>query len=184
MNSPSNTTDSSSLVAIVSLGSNLPAGDKSPSDLLVSAMGRLSKISIESLASSLYRSEPLDCPAGSSNFINAVMGLHVSSSTSAAELLAVTQRIEAEFGRQRGSERNQSRTLDIDIISFADQVLESKDLTLPHPRATERRFVLLPLSEIYPDMVLPGQTASIMQLLARLPARESVERLPCIDVTN
>ncbi len=177
MNTPSNTTDSASLVAIVSLGSNLASGAISPADLVASAMGRLRKISIESLASSLYRSEPLDCPADSGDFINAVMGLRVSSSTSAAELLAVTQRIEAEFGRQRGSERNQARTLDIDIISYGDQLLESEDLTLPHPRATERRFVLLPLSEIYPDMVLPGQSMSIMQLLALLPEREKVERL-------
>ncbi len=178
MNSPSNTTASSTLIAVVSLGSNLPSSDKSPAELVVAAMDRLRGISIESQASSLYRSEPLDCPAGSGDFINAVMALQISSGTSPRELLAATQRIEAEFGRQRGAERNQARTLDIDIISYANQVLASEELILPHPRAAERKFVLLPLSEICPGMVLPGQTASIAQLVASLPEQERVQRLP------
>lgn len=177
MNSPSNTTDSSSLIAVVSLGSNLPDSDKSPAELVLAAMDRLRQISTESLTSSLYGSEPLDCPAGSSDFINAVMVLHVPSTTSATELLAITQGIEAEFGRQRGAQRNQARTLDIDIISYGNQMLESKDLILPHPRAAERKFVLLPLSEIHPELVLPGQTASVLQLLESLPEQESVWRL-------
>ncbi len=177
MNSPSNTTDSASLVAVVSLGSNLSSSGRSPADLIASAMERLRQISIESIESSLYSSEPLDCPVGSSDFINAVMALQLSPGTSAIEFLAATQRIETEFGRQRGTERNQSRTLDIDIISYGNQLLASENLILPHPRATERKFVLLPLAEIYPGLVLPGQTASIAQLLARLPEREQVQRL-------
>ena len=61
--------------------------------------------------------------------------------------------------------KNQARTLDIDIISFGNQELESSRLILPHPRATQRRFVLMPLAEIHPEMVLPGQSENIAQLL-------------------
>lgn len=177
MNSPSNITDKPSLVAVVSLGSNLPNADRTPAQLVRSAMERLRELGMESSASSLYRSEPLDCPPGSEDFINAVMTLRVSAGVSASQMLVATQGIEAEFGRRRGAEPNQARTLDIDIISYGNQVLESDELILPHPRAAQRKFVLLPLAEIDPHMILPGQTASVSQLLAALPESERVWRL-------
>jgi 7,8-dihydro-6-hydroxymethylpterin-pyrophosphokinase len=91
--------------------------------------------------------------------------------------LAVLQGIEADYGRQRSAEQNQARTLDIDIISYANQELESSRLILPHPRATQRRFVLMPLAEIHPEMVLPGHSENIAQLLAALPHVENVHLL-------
>lgn len=175
MNTPSNTTDSN-LVA-VSLGSNLPYLDRSPREVVLCAMESLRRISIESKASSLYMTTPIDCPPDVGDFINAAMILRLDPATSAHELLLTLQAIEADFGRQRGVEQNQARTLDIDIISFENQILESADLILPHPRAIERRFVLLPLAEIQPEMVLPGQSANLVQLLAGLSSTEDVRVL-------
>lgn len=177
MNSPRNTTASPSVDAVVSLGSNRALGDRAPADLVRAAISSLRRISQAASASSLYRSEPQDCPADSDDFINAVMVLQLPAATTAQELLAIAQRIEAQHGRQRGAERNLPRTLDIDIISYADQELETEELTLPHPRAAQREFVLLPLAEIDPDRVLPGLRSSIAQLLARLPQRGRVMRL-------
>ena len=102
------------------------------------------------------------------------MVLRVPSKTSANEFLAVLQGIEADYGRQRSAEKNQARTLDIDIISYGNQELETSRLILPHPRATQRRFVLMPLAEIHPEMVLPGQSKNIAQLLSLLPRNENV----------
>ena len=177
MSIPSNTTDSNSVTVAVSLGSNLPFLQHSPREIVLAAMQSLRGISIESRASSLYLSEPIDCPSGSEDFINAAMVLRLTSETSASELLVLLQGIEADYGRQRGAAQNQARTLDIDIISYGNQELESADLILPHPRATQRRFVLMPLAEIEPEMVLPGQTANIAQLLAGLPRIENVQLL-------
>ena len=168
----SNTTDSN-LVA-VSLGSNLPYLNLSPREIVFSAMESLRLISIEADSSSVYRSDPVDCPGGAGDFINAAMVLRVSSKTSANEFLAVLQGIEADYGRQRSAEKNQARTLDIDIISYGNQELETSRLILPHPRATQRRFVLMPLAEIHPEMVLPGQSKNIAQLLSLLPRNENV----------
>ena len=177
MSTPSNTTDSNSVTVAISLGSNLPYLKRSPREIVLAAIQSLQGISIESQASSLYLSEPIDCPSDAEDFINAAMVLRLASQTSAGELLAILQGIEADYGRQRGNEQNQPRTLDIDIISYGNQELVSIDLILPHPRATQRRFVLMPLAEIHPEMVLPGQSASIAQLLAALPRIENVQLL-------
>ncbi len=175
MSTPSNTTDSDSVWVAVSLGSNLPYLNRSPRELVLAAMESLRCLSLESHASSVYLSEPIDCPPDAEDFINAAMLLRVSAKTSAREFLMVLQGIEADYGRQRGSLQNQARSLDIDIISYGNQELESPDLVLPHPRATQRRFVLMPLAEIDPEMVLPGQAANLGQLLAGLPLIENVQ---------
>lgn len=177
MSTPSNTTDSSSVTVAVSLGSNLPFSNRSPREIVLAAMESLRQISIDSQASSVYLSEPIDCPKGAEDFINAAMVLRVDATTSAHELLMVLQGIEADYGRQRSGVQNQARTLDIDIISYGNQVLESSDLVLPHPRAAQRRFVLMPLAEIHPELVLPGQSANIAQLLAELGPGENVQIL-------
>jgi len=177
MSTPSNTTDSNSVTVAVSLGSNLPYLNRSPREVVLAAMESLRRISIDSEASSLYLSEPIDCPVDAEDFINAAMVLRLSAKTSARELLVVLQGIEADFGRQRSAAQNQARTLDIDIISYENQEFESVDLILPHPRAEQRRFVLMPLAQIAPEMVLPGQSANIAQLLAGLPRNDNVQIL-------
>ena len=177
MSTPSNITASNSVAVALSLGSNLSYLNRSAREVVFAAIQSLRRICIESQASSLYLSEPIDCPPGAEDFINAAMVLRLAAKTSASELLVVLQGIEADYGRQRGAEQNQARTLDIDIISYGNQELESSDLILPHPRAAQRRFVLMPLAEISPEMVLPGQSASIAQLLAVLPCTENVRLL-------
>jgi 2-amino-4-hydroxy-6-hydroxymethyldihydropteridine diphosphokinase len=72
---------------------------------------------------------------------------------------------------------NEPRPLDLDLIVFWNEIRNSPDLILPHPRAHRRRFVLQPLSEIAPDLVLPGQGKTVAELLAELPAEETVTRI-------
>jgi 2-amino-4-hydroxy-6-hydroxymethyldihydropteridine diphosphokinase len=72
---------------------------------------------------------------------------------------------------------NEPRPLDLDLIAFGTETRNSTELILPHPRAHLRRFVLQPLGEIAPDLILPGQSQTISQLLAELPETETVTRL-------
>jgi 2-amino-4-hydroxy-6-hydroxymethyldihydropteridine diphosphokinase len=92
-------------------------------------------------------------------------------------LLAKLQQLEKDCGRAPKKILNEPRPLDLDLIAFGREQRHSAALTLPHPRAHLRRFVLQPFSEIAPDLILPGQSKSVSQLLAELPAGESVQRL-------
>jgi 2-amino-4-hydroxy-6-hydroxymethyldihydropteridine diphosphokinase len=165
------------LIALVSLGSNLPHQGLSPRQILSQAIDRLSALSVKSQVSSLYLSEARDCPPGTGDFVNAAMLLYLPLTSTAHEFLQLLQAIESDFGRQRGELQNQARTLDLDLISFANQQLVSEKLSLPHPRAKQRRFVLLPLAEICPELLLAGESHNIAQLLQRLAPQEKVELL-------
>jgi 2-amino-4-hydroxy-6-hydroxymethyldihydropteridine diphosphokinase len=103
-------------------------------------------------SSSLYRSAPVE--AAGPDFINAVAELQTTLPP--LELLHRLQAIEHAFGRVR-SVRNAPRTLDLDLLSWGDLVLHSDELTLPHPRAHLRAFVLLPLAEIDPMLSLAAR---------------------------
>lgn len=103
-------------------------------------------------SSSLYRSAPVE--AAGPDFINAVAELQTTLPP--LELLHRLQAIEHAFGRVR-SVRNAPRTLDLDLLSCGDLVLHSDELTLPHPRAHLRAFVLLPLAEIDPMLSLAAR---------------------------
>ncbi len=129
------------------------------------------------LRSSLWQTAPVDCPPGSSPFVNAVVGLVPREGETPESLLARLREQEKEFGRGPKRVLNEPRPLDLDLIAFADETRATKELTLPHPRAHQRRFVLQPLSEIAPDLVLPGQTKTVAQLLRALPPGESVTLL-------
>jgi 2-amino-4-hydroxy-6-hydroxymethyldihydropteridine diphosphokinase len=111
----------------------------------------------------------VDCPPGSPPFINAVVGLLPLSDETPQSLLRQLQQLEKEFGRQRGKIRNASRLLDLDLISFGSQIIDSPELVLPHPRAHLRRFVLQPLNQIAPEFILPGQKKTVRELLLSLP---------------
>jgi 2-amino-4-hydroxy-6-hydroxymethyldihydropteridine diphosphokinase len=86
--------------------------------------------------------------------------------------------MESEFGRRPKLVLNEPRPLDLDLIAFGREVRESDALVLPHPRAHQRRFVLQPLAEIAPDLILPHQQKSIGELLQELPGDEMLVRLP------
>ena len=121
--------------------------------------------------SSLYASAPVD--AQGPEFFNAVVLLHTQLAP--LELLAALQHLEAEAGRRRPY-RNAPRTLDLDILLYGGEVCHGPQLTLPHPRLHQRRFVLWPLSELAPQLVLPG-LGSLQDWLPRV-AQQSVRRLP------
>lgn len=128
--------------------------------------------------SSLWQTAPVDCPPGSPLFINAVVALQPRPGETPETLLQKLQAMEREFGRRPKKVLNEPRPLDLDLIAFGAEIRSTPQLTLPHPRAHLRRFVLAPLNEIAPDLVLPGQTKTVQQLLAALPPDETVVRLP------
>jgi 2-amino-4-hydroxy-6-hydroxymethyldihydropteridine diphosphokinase len=170
---PSSTNHRPSSLAIIALGSNL--GDSAA--ILRDAMNRLQTFSDEPvLRSSLWQTTPVDCPPDSPKFLNAVVGLAPRIGVTPESLLVELQELEREFGRAPKKILNEPRPLDLDLIAFGQETRQLPQLTLPHPRAHEREFVLQPLSEIAPGLILPGQTKTILQLLAGLSAGESVTR--------
>jgi 2-amino-4-hydroxy-6-hydroxymethyldihydropteridine diphosphokinase len=153
-------------LAFVALGSNL--GDSRRNLRL--ALACLQNFSAQPIhASSLWQTTPVDCPPGSLPFVNAVVALTPLPGETPLSLLAKLQSLEKEFGRAPKTVPNEPRPLDLDLIAFGNVTLNTPELVLPHPRAHQRRFVLQPLSEIAPDLILPGQTKTIAQLLASLP---------------
>jgi len=162
-------------LVIIALGSNV--GD-SPG-ILRRAMERLAGLSVRPLVkSSLWQTTPVDCPPGSPPFVNAVVALTPLAGETPESLLAKLLALEREFGRKPKVVRNEPRRLDLDLIAFGDATRQTPALTLPHPRAVERRFVLQPLSEIAPELVLPTQNRSVARLLAGLSSSEKLVRLP------
>ena len=151
--------------AFIALGSNL--GDSRAT--LTSTVARLQELSAVPLVkSSLIETAPVDCPPGSPRFLNAVVGLVPRPDETPESLLAKLQALEKEFGRQPRKVLNEARPLDLDLIAFGKETRATVHLTLPHPRAHLRRFVLQPLAEIAPDLILPGQTRSVTELLKTL----------------
>lgn len=113
--------------------------------------------------SSVYETEPVDAPEGSKSFLNAVLTL--DTTLSARTLLDRCHAVEAAYGRERG-ELNAPRTLDVDLIVVGDRHADDDDLKLPHPRAAERAFVLVPWSELEPDAEIPGY-GTVAELLEK-----------------
>ncbi len=157
---------------VFSLGSNL--GDRlaqleSACDYLADVFGGLR-------LSQVYETEPVGCPEGSPRYLNACV--EVETDMPAEEILQLCLRIETELGRTRSGEYGQARTCDIDLICCGSETSQSATLTLPHPRAHEREFVLRPLCDLDPLLLLPGQTQTASQLLAALPAGPAVTPYP------
>jgi len=163
-----------SAMALVALGSNL--GDSR--QIILDAMARLEKLSRRPvLKSSLWQTSPVDCPSGSPIFVNAVVALTPQAGETPESLLLKLQRIEKNLGRTPKKVLNEPRPLDLDLIAFGAETRNTPVLVLPHPRAPLRRFVLQPLSEIAPELILPGQVKTVSQLLSERPAGETVVRL-------
>ena len=161
-------------LAIVALGANL--GDSQGN--ILEGMMRLEDLSDRPLLrSSLWQTTPVDCPPGSPAFVNAVVGLVPRAGETPESLLVKLQVLERAFGRRPKQVLNEPRPLDLDLIAFESETRATPELILPHPRAHERRFVLQPLGEIAPDLILPGQTQSVAKLLHRLPPDESMRKL-------
>ena len=124
--------------------------------------------------SALYLTEPVGGPP-QDWFLNAV--LRGDTALSPEEVLASCLAAEETWGRVRGV-RNGPRTLDVDVLFYGDVRREAPDPVLPHPRLHERRFVLVPLAEIAPDLVHPGFGLTVAELLARCPDSSEVRPHP------
>jgi 2-amino-4-hydroxy-6-hydroxymethyldihydropteridine diphosphokinase len=147
--------------AFLSLGSNL--GDREA--LLKEALERLQAAGVRTVRrSSIHETEPQDF-RDQPWFLN--MAVQVETDLAPRALLGIIQKIEAEMGRQRSIPKG-PRTIDIDILFYADQVISTPELEVPHPRLTERHFVLDPLSEIAPDLIHPVTGKSVREAQAGL----------------
>lgn len=126
--------------------------------------------------SPLYETEPVGVAPEFADlkFINAVLVLEVPCTP--GEWLTRLRELELEMGRQRTGDRNAPRPIDVDILYSGDQIIDRGDLIVPHPRWAERRFVVQPLADVRPDLILPGAGKTVREILAGLEG-EAVTRL-------
>ncbi|HRJ71031.1 MAG TPA: 2-amino-4-hydroxy-6-hydroxymethyldihydropteridine diphosphokinase [Terrimicrobiaceae bacterium] len=122
--------------------------------------------------SKVYETSPVDCAPGTSPFLNAV--LEITSDLPPEILHQRLQAIERELGRPESHERNSPRTIDLDLLYCASLIHHSPTLTLPHPRIAQRQFVLMPLCDIRPTLILPNFTQNIEQLSRACSSAESL----------
>jgi len=157
-----------SLVPVgIALGSNL--GDRSAE--LDAGIAFLRSLAVDGNIKESPRLEtaPVDCPHGSSSFLNTVAEIRVDTyALPPRGLMEKLQDFEQERGRAAVRPVNAPRPLDLDILYYACLVIREPDLVIPHPRAHLRRFVLEPLSHLRPKLVLAGQTRTVCELLESL----------------
>ena len=161
---------------LVGLGSNLATGQfESSEDILEDAINSLKNMGITVVGrSAWFRSAPVPL-SDQPWFVNGVIS--VSTDRSPGDLLQDLHAIENEYGRIR-TQRNESRTLDLDLLAYDDQVLEEPGgLVVPHPRIAERAFVLLPLAELAPQWRHPVTGRTAAEMLEDLPPGQAVERI-------
>ena len=122
------------------------------------------------LCSKVYETSPVDCPPGSPLFLNAV--LEISIREEPQQFLHRLQQIEQTLGRRPSAMRNSPRVIDIDLLYCEYLVISTPRLTLPHPRIAERLFVLRPLADIRPKLILPTFSRNVEALLQELSTAE------------
>jgi 2-amino-4-hydroxy-6-hydroxymethyldihydropteridine diphosphokinase len=147
--------------AVISLGSNL--GERLTSlQGAINALADTPEVWITGV-SPVYETDPVDAPAGSETFLNAVVLL--DTTLAATRLLDRAHAIEDAFGRDRSAGENSPRTLDVDIIVVGDRRRDDEVISLPHPRAAERAFVLQPWYDVEPDAEIPdaGLIAELLE---------------------
>ena len=163
-------------VAYLSLGSN--TGNRATN--LQAAIGRLSHVGNVVALSSFYETEPVEFTP-QPWFLNCAVELETTQTPQ--ELLQAALTIEREMGRARTQEKG-PRNIDIDILLVDDAVVDEKGLKIPHPGLTSRRFVLEPLAEIAPEARHPVLNKTVRELLAALPAGQTVRKLDVREKTK
>lgn len=153
----------------LSLGSNL--GDRAAN--LHEAIRRLGGLGTVRAVSGFYETEPVEVADEQPWFLNCAVLLETELSPE--NLLARTLELEQAMGRRRSGVRS-ARQIDIDILYFDDLVLAGPDLTIPHPGAARRKFVLAPLAEIAPDFRDPVTKQTATEMLAALPSEAPIVR--------
>ena len=154
----------------IALGANLPSGGRTPLQTVEAALKALDEAGLTVVAASSAWSSPAWPDPSDPPYVNAVA--RIVSGLSPRELLDGLHVIEAGFGRKR-TVPNAPRPLDLDLIDHSGQCLrEESGLEIPHPRACQRAFVLLPLQEIAPDWCDPISGRSISELVADLPSHD------------
>jgi 2-amino-4-hydroxy-6-hydroxymethyldihydropteridine diphosphokinase len=149
----------------VALGSNI--GDRLETLRAArKAILDLANVKAPILSSAVYETEPVGCEPGAGKFLNAVVEFEYRDEP--ARLLERLIEIEEALGRKRDHRPNVSRTIDIDLLYCGDQRINEERLQLPHPRLYLREFVLRPLADIRPDLLLPGRKKTVRELLAEV----------------
>jgi 2-amino-4-hydroxy-6-hydroxymethyldihydropteridine diphosphokinase len=156
---------------VLSLGSNL--GDRlAKLQGAVNSLADTPDVAVTAV-SSVYETQPVGAPEESGPFLNAVVLL--DTTLPSRVLLDRCQAVETAFGRERTGVANAPRTLDVDLIVVGDRLADDEDLVLPHPRAHERAFVLVPWAELEPDAELPG-FGSVAELAEKVGTEGVVRR--------
>ena len=160
------------MLAYLGLGSNLGSRLGDAAATVRGAAGLLGEAAAAGgwRRSRVYRTEAVGPPQP--DYANAV--IEIETALAPEDLLALAARTEASFGRERGV-RFGPRTLDVDVLLAGGELRSGPGLTLPHPRLGERRFVLVPLCELAPELRHPTLGLRVWELLARLPAGARVE---------
>lgn len=162
-------------MVLIAVGANLPLGEQAAlatCQEVVAALRAVEGIDVIAV-SHWYESAPMP-PSGQPPYVNGVV--RIATDLPPYQLLNILQKLEADYGRQR-SVPNAARTLDLDIIAYNALSQTDPKLTLPHPRAHERAFVLLPLHDVAPEWVHPSLGVGVDALLEGVSGQE-IRRIP------
>ncbi len=163
------------IMILIALGSNMPTKSGcSPAQIFQAALAAMRTNEIVPYLVSRYFSTPAWPDPSEPAFLNAVSAIHTRHSPK--NLLTIFHKIENEFGRTRGA-RNASRTLDLDILDYNGRIAAGPP-ELPHPRMTERAFVMLPLSEVAPTWRHPVTNVSLSEIITALPEADRARIVP------
>jgi 2-amino-4-hydroxy-6-hydroxymethyldihydropteridine diphosphokinase len=143
---------------LIALGSNLGAADADSRAIVTAALSEIARIFTGTQASPLYQTKPVGCADGAPDYVNACASF--DSDLPALEILQTLRQLEITAGRPEARARNENRTLDLDIIAIDGETHTSSELEVPHPRAHQRAFVLVPAREIEPQMQLGKHTVA------------------------
>jgi len=165
-------------VVYLGLGTNLGVREEN----LAEVATRISSIDglVLNRISRIYETSPVD--AEGQDYYNAVA--MAQTTLSPAELLSTVKRIERDMGRIDSSKRGEPRVIDIDILLYGEEIIESPELTLPHPAIKKRLFVLVPMTDLTPDLVIPGETRTVDELAKEVSSTRGDQKIKNLGTFN